>query len=178
MHKQQRSLINPAIEAGQAIAIIRGNPAVWASTTYRVTKGIGSWKLNHAIDHEAIVLDAIWKAAQTYRPIKVKFKNWAILVAINMLRDAYKRLQVRSSISGYVIEDTVYLASHDHLDDMIAKEEADVLLSQGGDLGVMAKLLLLGKTRAQAARIMSITRQRAHILFTKLQEVKQCSFSR
>lgn len=155
-----------------AKAILAGDSVAWQTTTAQVLRAIGSWKCNDTIDYQSITNSAIYKAANSYLP-KRKFLNHTIQIARNMLCQAFRYNKVRGAITSCSIEqvpDKVDFTP-DVLDIMIAKEDALLLLSESDKSYVMSQLILAGKTRAEAARIMNIDRFQAHAIIVKMRAV-------
>ena len=164
-----------AAEALFAKRVQAGDPAAWAETTAKVMRAIGTWKANNSIDHEDIVNFAIFKAANTYQP-KRKFVNHAIHIARNMLAQAFRYNRTRADVcycSTEAIPDTP-LDTPDVLDTMIARDDAILLLQAGTNSYVMSQLILAGKTRAQAAKVMGIDRYQSHAIIVKMRELLAC----
>ena len=141
-----RHKLNPESEISISKAILAGNTRAWARITTRVMKSIGSWKDNPNIDHELAVSEAILKAANTYLP-KRKFVNHATHIAINTMRNAYRKSKAKSrgvscSISAaYGIPER----TSSNLDKMIAIETVEGMIHIMGSVGDMARLLREGK---------------------------------
>lgn len=152
--------------------ILSGDASVWRLVIHKVSKAIGSWKNSDTIDWQSIVNSGVWKAAQTYQP-KRKFLNHAVHVTKNMLCQAFRYQKVRNDIGSCSLEQVPDKIDYnsDLLDVLIAKEEALVLLAQGTREYVMTRLILAGKSRSEAAKIMGIDRHQAHAIVVRMREV-------
>ena len=77
----------------KSIRIAHGDKPLWKSCIGEVKKILNSWNNTKYIDFECEILEGIWSASKTYRPMKMKFASWAAFVInrrlINKL-EAYK----------------------------------------------------------------------------------------
>lgn len=159
-------------DAVVANSILAGDTDAWAECTAKVMRAIGTWKSSHNVDYEDIVNFAIFKAAKTYIP-KRRFINHAIHICRNMLAQSFRYNRVRADIGCCSVNE---IADQPHntsgvLDQMIAREDALTLLQAGTNCYVMTQLILAGKTRAEAARIMGIDRFKAHSVVSKMRDM-------
>jgi len=155
----------------QAKDIISGSVPVWNAVTCQVLRAIGTWRENDAIDWASIANEAIYKAALSYKP-KRKFVNHAIHVTRNMLCQAFRHRKVRANTMSCSLDQIPDKVDHqsDMLDQLIAKEDAMLLLEDNANSYVMTQLILAGNSRAEAARVMQINRFKSHSIITKMRE--------
>jgi DNA-directed RNA polymerase specialized sigma24 family protein len=111
-------LINYKRELAIAILVAQGDNGQWNRCLAEVKKILNTWCTRAFVDYELEIVEAIWAAAKSYRPRKMRFVNWASFVAKRRCIDKFRSFKGRSRFwcqEGETYDSHVVQRNHHHV---------------------------------------------------------------